>query len=126
MIRFRTFLNSMRYAMKGIRYAWKHEQNFRLQIMAAIIVIILMIVLQVSALEAVALTAVITAVLVLELANTIVEKMVDLLKPRLHHYSGVVKDMMAAAVLITSLAAVIIGCIIFIPAILRILGLDML
>lgn len=70
---------------------------------------------QVRALEAVALTLVIIAVLVLEIVNTVVEKFIDLLKPRMHHYSGAIKDMMAAAVLLAAIGAVVIGVLIFYP-----------
>jgi undecaprenol kinase len=120
-IKVRTLKKSFSYALKGFKYAWKHEQNFRLQSYAALFVVVLMLVLQVKAWEAVALIGVIIAVLVLELVNTVIEKFIDLLKPRLHHYSGVIKDLMASVVLLSSIGAVIVGVIIFYPYIARIL-----
>jgi undecaprenol kinase len=60
-------------------------------------------------------------VLAMELLNTALEYFTDLLKPRLHHYVLVIKDTMAAAVLITSLGALIIGLIIFIPHFIRLI-----
>lgn len=54
-------------------------------------------------------------VLIMELLNTAVERVMDLLKPRLHQYVLLIKDVMAGAVLLTSLAALVIGSIIFIP-----------
>lgn len=74
-----------------------------------------MIVLRVTPLEAVALIFVIIAVLILELLNTVLEIFVDLVKPRMHHYSQIIKDMMAAAVLLASLGALFVGIIIFAP-----------
>jgi undecaprenol kinase len=120
-ISFRTLKRSMQYAWKGLRYTFKNEQNFRLQVWIAVVVIILMIALPVSQLEAVALIFVISAVLILEILNTVVERFIDLLKPRLHHYSEIIKDMMAAAVLLTSLVSAAVGILIFYPYIAELL-----
>jgi diacylglycerol kinase len=54
-------------------------------------------------------------ILVLELLNTTVERLVDLVKPRLSTYVRDVKDMMAATVLVASLFALIVGSIILFP-----------
>jgi len=54
-------------------------------------------------------------VLILELINTVVERVVDILKPRIHPYARLIKDLMAAVVLISSIVAVIVGIIIFYP-----------
>ena len=48
----------------------------------------------------------------------VVEKIVDILRPRIHSYVEIIKDMMAAAVLIASIGAAIIGVLIFYPYIL--------
>lgn len=111
----RTLRKSFSYAWKGFKYAVKHEQNFRIQLVIAALVIILMLVIPVKQWEAVALIFTIVAVLVLELVNTIFERFVDILKPRLHNYVQMIKDMMAAAVFLASFAAAIIGIIIFYP-----------
>ncbi len=114
-IRIRALRKSVQYASRGLRYTLQHEQNFRIQVVIAALVIVLMLVAGVRPLEAVALIFVITAVLVLEILNTVVEKFIDLLKPRLHHYSGIIKDMMAAGVTISAVGAVAVGTIIFWP-----------
>ncbi len=69
--------------------------------------------------ERVILLTVILAVLVLELLNTGIERLIDLLKPRLDDYVKDVKDVMAAAVLLASFFAVVIGIVIFWPHIMR-------
>src|SRR3990167_4549151 len=91
--------NSFKYAANGFAYVFKHERNFRIQVVAAVLVIMLMIVFPLRTLERIALSLVITFVLVLELINTIMEKIVDILKPRIHHYVEIIKDMMAAAII---------------------------
>ena len=58
------------------------------------------------------------AVLIMEVLNSIVERITDGLKPRLSPMVKEVKDMMAGAVLLTVLASSIIGLMIFVPALL--------
>lgn len=119
MIHFRLLIKSFRYALHGFYFAWRHEQNFRIQIFFATAVFILMILFRVRTIEAVALIGVMSLVIILELLNTMFERMVDILKPRIHHYASTIKDMMASAVLVASLSALIVGILIFLPYILR-------
>ena len=119
---FRTLKKSFGYALKGFAYAFKHEQNFRIQTVIGLCVIIAAAAFRVKAWEAVALTGMIIGVLVLEIANTVIEKLIDLLKPRMEQYSGIVKDLMATAVLLSSLGSIIVGLIIFLPYILPLLS----
>ena len=102
-------------AGRGIVYTFKNEQNFRIQIGCAIIVLILANYFSVRSWQLILLILLILLVLVMELLNTAVEKFADLLVPRLHHYIEVVKNIMAAAVLLTSIGAALIGIIIFYP-----------
>lgn len=106
---------SFTYAWKGLTYTFQHEQNFRIQLVIGLVVILLMLVLPIKAWEAVALLMVIVAVLITEIANTVLERFLDLLEPRMHHYTKIIKDMMAAIVLIVSLGALAAGVIIFYP-----------
>lgn len=111
----RTLINSLKYAWKGFSYAARHEQNFRIQLVASVFLLVAILAFDVSALEAVALILMALIVLILEILNTVVEKFIDLLQPRLHHYSQIIKDMMAAAVLLAAVGAVIVGGLIFYP-----------
>ncbi len=54
-------------------------------------------------------------VLIMELINTVFERIADVIKPRIHPYVRLIKDVMAAVVLISSLVAVAVGIIIFLP-----------
>ncbi len=54
-------------------------------------------------------------VLGMELANTALERVIDMLKPRVHPYARVVKDVMAGAVLLVCFIAFLIGVLIFLP-----------
>jgi len=110
-----TFRSSLRYAWAGLRYVWVNEQNFRIQSVAAAIVLGFAVVFQVTRTQWVVLILTVGAVLILELLNTTLERLTDLAQPRLHHYAKAMKDMMAAAVLLASAGAVIIGLLIFWP-----------
>mgnify|MGYP003963063213 FL=1 len=57
----------------------------------------------------------IAGVLILEMLNTVFERLLDLFKPRLHSYVKEVKDIMSAIVLVASIASVIIALLIFVP-----------
>jgi len=103
------------YASRGLIFTYKNEQNFRIQIFIGLLVIIAMVILKVQNYEAITLLLLIILVLVLELVNTIFEKIIDILKPRIHSYVEVIKDVMAAAVLVSSVGATIIAGLIFVP-----------
>jgi len=109
------FFRSFVYAFRGLRYALGREQNFQVHFVAAGLLGLLMWYFHLRTLEVVALVLCVIIVLVLELINTVFEKMVDLLKPRIHPYAEVIKDMMAATVLVASIGALVIGVIIFFP-----------
>lgn len=103
------------HAARGIRYAVKFERNFRIELIMACFVAALIPVFRVKNWEAIVLILMISWVLAIELLNTVLERVVDILKPRIHPYARLIKDIMAAVVLISSIAAFIIGLIIFLP-----------
>ncbi|MFC1687821.1 diacylglycerol kinase family protein [Patescibacteria group bacterium] len=109
------FRKSIKYAFRGLGFVIKQEQSFRIHLISASAVIILMLLFGVTIREAILLFIVITSVLVLELINTIFESLVDMLQPRIHHLAQVIKDIMAAAVMIASVGALIIGILVFTP-----------
>lgn len=112
------FQKSFKFALKGIRILWNNEPNFRWHLLAAFIVILLMLFLGVARVDVIIIIMMITFVLTLEIANTVLERLVDMLKPRLHTYAESIKDLMAALVLIGSIAAILIGIVVFYPYIL--------
>ena len=109
------FLSSVSSAIRGIGYVFKTERNFRIQTLIGALVLILAIYLPLQTWERILMIIIIFAVLIMEIVNTALEKFNDLLKPRLHPYVYDLKNMMAGAVLLTSLLSVIIGLYILIP-----------
>jgi diacylglycerol kinase len=94
---------------------YRHEQNFRIQLVAYIIVLAAAALLRVQPWQLVALVLAGGSVLVLECINSAVERLLDLVQPRLHGYVREIKDIMAAAVLVASVSAVLIGIAILLP-----------
>ncbi len=106
------FSRSFSHAIRGFKCVLK-EQNFRVQILFSIVVIFLILFFGLKIWEAAALVMMIVLVLVLEIINSIFERIMDILEPRVHPYAKTVKDMMAAAVLIASIGAAFVGIVIF-------------
>jgi diacylglycerol kinase len=106
-------LKSLKYAFRGWWYVFKHEENFRIQMFVAFFVAIAAIYFPLSKQERIIVIFMIFFVLLMEMINTALEYLIDLLKPRLHHYVSLVKDIMAGAVLLTAFCAVILGLFIF-------------
>ena len=102
------------HATNGIAYAWRTERNFRLEAYISSLVIVLALFLRVN-LVAVLLCC--GLVLSLELLNTALEAIVDLVSPTYHPLAKIAKDVAAGAVLLSSGMSLLIGLYLFLPAI---------
>lgn len=114
-------LGSFVNATKGIAVVFKEEKNFRIQIIAAIIILFLMNIFPLSTIEKCILILLIVIILILELLNSILERLADVFRPRVHNYIKDIKDIAAGAVFLSSLGAFLIGIIIFYPYILNLI-----
>ncbi|RIH86331.1 Undecaprenol kinase [Calidithermus terrae] len=111
---------SFAFAFAGLRYAWKSQRNFRLECIAGGAALGLSLWLGVGLVEVLFL---ILVVLALELLNTALEAVVDLASPTFHPMAKAAKDTAAAAVLVSSVLSAAIGVVLFVPPLLRRLGL---
>jgi diacylglycerol kinase len=112
-----SFIHSVRHALRGVKIVFKEERNFRVQILGALAVIFLMFVFNLGLVEKGILFLLIAIVLILEMMNSILERFMDILKPRIHSYVRDMKDIAAGAVFVSSVAAAIVAAIIFYPRI---------
>ncbi|MFA6522429.1 MAG: diacylglycerol kinase family protein [Patescibacteria group bacterium] len=103
---------SFLHALHGIGIILKRERSFQLQTLAAVVVVLMAIFLDLETWQRVLLILLTAAVLVLEILNSIFERISDALRPRLDPVVKDVKDMMAGAVLLTSVTAAIIAALI--------------
>lgn len=108
-------LRSFRNAFSGVMFSFKHEPNFRIHLVFAILVVIAGFLFRVEKGDWLILILTIGVVLTAELMNTAVEKICDRFMQEQDPFVKIVKDSAAASVLIVSIAAAIIGLIIFLP-----------
>ena len=111
------FIQSLQFAIRGIITFLRNETNGQIQLVAAIIVVTLGLVFQIGAMEWLVVVLCITVVLTLEMINTAIEKLCDVVQPDYHPQIKIIKDIAAGAVLIAALGSVIAGAIIFVPKI---------
>jgi diacylglycerol kinase len=109
------FRSSIGHACDGLLLAFRQEQSFRIQIVAALAAGILAFLFPLSRSERSLIVLAIGAVLVLELINSTIERFVDMVKPRVYEYARHVKDLSAAAVLVMAVTAGVLAAIIFWP-----------
>lgn len=94
-------------------------RNFRIQVFLGILAVTLGAFFEISVFEWLALILIIASVLILELINTAIEEIVNIVSPEIQERARVAKDVSAGAVLIASLAAVFIGALLFFPKIIQ-------
>lgn len=114
-------LQSFQYAISGIIHAVRNERNLRVHFSVSIFVVIMGLLLKISVMEWLFVLFAIGGVITLELMNTALERIVDLVTDEFHPLAKQAKDVSAGAVFIYSMLSVIVGLIIFLPRILRFL-----
>lgn len=108
------FLKSIRAALNGINYTIRSQRNFRIQLFVGLIVIVAATILRVSVIEWCLLLFCIALVMGLELINSSMEELVNLVHPEWSEKAGRIKDIAAGAVTLASLFSIVIGLLIFV------------
>jgi len=112
------FINSVEFAISGIKRAYRDERNMRSHTISGILVILLGLVLGLERYEWLWILLCIFLVVIMEMLNTVFENIVDMVTDKHFHPLGKkIKDIAAGAVLITTFFAVIVGLLIFVPKI---------
>ncbi len=114
-------LHSFRYAFLGIQLMIKTQHNFWIHLASTVLVVIAGFLFHISPTEWMLVIFAIGMVLSAETFNSAIEQLTDLVSPDFHPKAGRVKDLAAGAVLFSSIAAALIGLIIFVPKIMVIL-----
>ncbi len=108
----RKWIESTNHAIEGILYAAKTQRHMRYHLYAAMMVLVVSFVLGVSWTEFVVLVTLAIVVISVEMLNTAIEIVTDILFKEYDQRAKVIKDTAAGAVLITALGAAIIGYVI--------------
>jgi diacylglycerol kinase (ATP) len=106
---------SFRYAFAGLRYLLWTQRNAKIHTAIGVIAIALGFALGLDRYEWLALVITIAIVLAAEGVNTALEAVVDLTSPDYHPLAKIAKDVGAGTVLLTAVAAVIVGLMLFLP-----------
>ncbi len=114
-------LKKFGYAFKGFFVALKEEKSLWIHLIATVFIIILTVILSnVMELYEIAIIAiVICLVITVELINTAIENLCDLVSFKLNSKAKKIKDIAAAATLVTAITSIIVGLVIFIPNIIE-------
>jgi len=113
-----SLIRSFRFAFEGVRAAFKEEPNLRVHLAFAIAVLAAAFLLSFSVVEWLILAFTISLVLILELLNTALEALVDLVSPEVKPEAKIAKDVSAAAVFLAASLSVVVGVVLFLPKIL--------
>ena len=107
------FLRSFNHAFEGIMYATRTQPNMRVHFIIAALVLLATLLLKLDRFYVIAVVILIAMVLALELLNTAVEAIVDLLTVAHHPLAKTAKDAAAGAVLIGAIGSAVAGYLIF-------------
>ncbi|HMU45453.1 MAG TPA: diacylglycerol kinase family protein [Chitinophagaceae bacterium] len=108
-------LRSFSYAFNGIQDLFSSEQNMFVHLLATVVVIMLGFVFHISPIEWTVLILATGFVWVAEILNTAIEKIMDFISGEKKPQIKFIKDISAAAVLVSAVTALAAGCLIFIP-----------
>ena len=108
-------IKSFQFAVRGLAYALRTQRNARIHLAIGIVAGITAAVLRLPFQEVALLALTIGLVFSAEMANTVVETIIDLVSPEYHELAGRAKDVAAGGVLVTSLAAATVGMLILGP-----------
>src|SRR6476469_2289253 len=106
-------MKSFSFAISGIRSAIKQERNIRIHLSISIVVIVAGVTFSISTVQWLFVLFAIGGMIALELMNTAIERLVDLVTLEFHPLSKQAKDLAAGAVFSYAILSVIIGIIIF-------------
>lgn len=115
----RSLIHSFKYAFEGVLFSVRHNRNLRIHIAVAVLVIAASVFFRVNAFEMGILGIMILLVICLEMINSAIEEMVDLIIQEHRQQAKIAKDVSAGMVLVASIGSVIVGILVFAPHIVR-------
>ncbi len=109
----RSFLNSFKYAIRGLAYAIRSERSMQIHLVVALIVLFLAILFKFTKIEWMILFIIIFMVTITETVNTAIEINVDLVTKKQRPRAMMAKDVAAGAVFLSAVGAIILGLFLF-------------
>lgn len=121
MVDHKSLLKSFTYSFEGVFHAIRCNQNMRIHIAAAILIIIAGLIFKVTPFEMGILGIMILLVVMAEMINTAIEEMVDLIVTEHKKQAKIAKDVASGMVLVAVVGSVIVGILIFAPHITKLI-----
>ncbi|ULT55697.1 diacylglycerol kinase family protein [Neobacillus drentensis] len=112
-------VSSFSFAIAGVLTAIQKERNMRFHLISSILVLGLSFYFSISKIEWLLILFTIGGMFALELMNTAIERVVDLVTAEYHPLAKQAKDIAAGAVFVYAVLAVIVGIIIYLPYVLK-------
>lgn len=112
-------MRSFIFAFNGIRHMLRHEHNSKIHFTAMMIAIALGILFKIELAEWISLVVVSGLVFISELFNSAIEKLADKVDSEWNTTIGFIKDYAAGAVLVSAIVSIIVGGLIFVPALIE-------
>ena len=106
-------LDSFNYAIEGIIYSVRTQRNMKIHMIAALLVLVICFIYDLSKIEILAVIITISIVIIAELFNTAVEFAIDATINYYHPLAKIAKNVAAGGVLVAAVNAVVVGYIIF-------------
>jgi diacylglycerol kinase len=115
------FIRSLGHAWHGVQHCYNTQLNFRIDLLVLSIVIIAGLIFKINTSEWLFIIVCSALVLALELVNTAIEYLCDIITKDINPAIKVIKDVSAAAVLVAAFLSAVTGIIIFLPKIIALL-----
>lgn len=103
------------YAFRGLRRVFLRERNFRFHCAVSLLVVVMGVVFRIDWIAWAVLILTISLVLGLEIVNTAVEELCDIVSPERKSSIRRIKDSMAGAVFVASVGSIGVGVVVFWP-----------
>ena len=107
------WVKSFWWAIAGWKAVWREENNFRIEVIVGVFVIVSTIAFHFTYVESAFVVIAVILVLTGEIVNTAIEDVCNKIQPKKDMAIGKIKDMMAAFVLISSFGALVLGILTF-------------
>lgn len=116
------FIQSLKFALNGIKIATRYNRNIRIHLIIAVLVFLSCFLLKMTTSDVAIISMIILLVISAEIINTAIEEIVDLVTKDYREEAKIAKDVSAAMVLIVSTGSIAVGLLIFTPYIFRLLN----
>ena len=117
----RKFGFSLIHAARGIRDLWRTQQNFRLEVVIGVLVLLAAVWFELRPIEKAVIVMMVMFELVAEAANSVLENILDGVSKNFSPRFRVAKDMLAGLTLVVAMCSAVVGVVIFYPYVLKLL-----